>query len=43
MIKKIIEKILRRLLDKYDHFVVIIKELKDLSGFYVSELLGSWL
>lgn len=41
MIKKIIEKILRRLLDKYDHLVVIIKELKDLSELYGSELLGS--
>lgn len=40
--KKIIEKVLRSLLVKFEHIVVAIKESKDLSKLIVNELMGSF-
>ena len=39
--QKVVKKIVRSLTPKFNHMVVAIEESKDLSIFFVSELLGS--
>ena len=38
---KVVQKILRSLLPKYDHIVAAIEESKDLSKILLTELIGS--
>jgi hypothetical protein len=39
--QEIVEKVLRSLIEKFDGILVVIEESKDLTQFFVNELMGS--